>query len=431
MESTCPKYSGSMELLTNKSMMSDKLLSLASPKPSVALICRQVRVNIPSVGLIWYISICWLLHIYLEYICIREMNNSWKITFVSEIQLLLAFSLVAMLLFTLSAVLSKPHTPVPEHKYQKKTSLKLLISALKCQIYHLQALAALLLINSYLLLQLSEWLAKPKSTTENNGTADVEEFGMNTSNSKTSNWMMIPSVLPGDSFTYLLYCIPVVVPMIVHSVQQSNMVWKTEKLWGFFYSVILLLIGIKYLSSSFSFYVVSLLVAPSPQMLLLKGFPVWIPVVYFTSVLTLFLYSILLKIYVEISCNIPSSGVPATHLTMRKKIRSYPSPLGIIFTTLLIAACEILPMLEIYFQLSNKTEHFIWFLFSFNIAFYLVCLFVLVMVTVRKYLSNNVKAKPRKVGSGVCLADSFVYQCSPNVAKAKYSHAKSLDNILQ
>ncbi|OCT88707.1 hypothetical protein XELAEV_18017337mg [Xenopus laevis] len=382
MEGTCPpENSGSMELLTNKSLMSDKLLNLASPKPSAAWICRQVRVNIPSVGFIWYISICWLLHIYLEYMCIREMNNSQDITFISAIQLLLAFSLVAMLLFTLSAVLSAPHTPVTEHKYQKQSSLRLLISALKCQIYPLQALAALLLINSYLLLQLSESLVKPMSAAGNNGTADVEGFGMNTSNSKTSNWVMLPSVLPGDSFTYLLYCIPVVVPMTVHSVQQSDVVWKTEKLWGFFYSVILLLIGIKYLSSSFIFYIVSLLVTPFPQTLLFKGFPVWIPVVYIMSVFTLFLYSILLKIYVEVSCRIPSSGVPASYLTMRKKTKSYPSPLGIIFTTLLIVVCEILPMLKIYLLLSKKTELFILFLFSFNGAFYLACLSVLVMVT--------------------------------------------------
>ncbi|XP_002936897.3 uncharacterized protein LOC100490316 [Xenopus tropicalis] len=430
MEGTCPpENSGSMELLTNKSMMSDKLLSLASPKPPAALVCRQVRVNIPSVGPIWYISICWLLHIYLEYTCIREMNTSKDITFMSAIQVLLAFSLVAMLLFTLSAVLSTPHTPDTEHKYQKKSSWRHLISALKSQSYTLQALAALLLTNSYLLLQLSEWLAKPMSTSGNNGTADVEEFGSNASYSKNSNWITLPTVLPGDNFTYLLYCIPVLVPLTVHSVQQSDVVWKTEKLWGFLYSVVLLLIGIKYLSSSFTFYIVSILVIPSPQMHLFKGFPVWIPVVYVTSILMLFLYSILLKIYVEVSCRVPSSGFPATNLTMRKKIRSYPSPLGIIFTTFLIVACEILPMLKIYFLLSKKTEHFILFLFSFNTAFYLVCVSVSVMAMVRKCLSNKVKRKPRKVGSGVCLANSFVYQSSPNAAKMKYSYANSLEKI--
>ncbi|KAM4676005.1 uncharacterized protein O3C94_008643 [Discoglossus pictus] len=416
--------SGSTVLLTNKTMqVSNKLLTLASPRPSGKWICRHMRINAPTIGTVWYLPVGWLTHIYLLYSCIQEMNITTGCSYFSAVRVLLALSVAAMLLFTTTILITVKESSEDEAtgcKIEKRPTLKHLLPALRSQKYPVQALSAILLIHSYLLLQCCTSASNPLVRDADNDTLETEGSGMDVNISEASQRTALPSIPPGNSFTCLLCCVNFAIPLIFHSMQESDPVWQKERLWGFLYSVTLLLIAIKYLSSSFSFFVVIFALKQSSPSLLFQGSSLWLPALHVISALSVFLFSLFLKIYVELSCRVSLSSYSATNLTLRRKIRVCPSPAGVIFSTLLIVVCEVPFMIKLYVLSLKETEAFTLCLFAINAGFCFFCISVSVIVGLRRScLTNVVRVKQRQTDSGVCMANSFVYQPSPTSSNAE------------
>ncbi|KAM8972013.1 uncharacterized protein RCH25_017622 [Pelodytes ibericus] len=413
--------SGSMVLLTNTATMSNKLLSLANPRPKAAWICQNVSVTMPSIATVWYLPISLVCHIYLAYTCIREMTNGSCLT--SAAQVLLAISMAAILLFTAFAVLKVERSAVVPDSGYKHSRLNHSLEVLRSQKYALHALSAFLLINSYLLLQISKLCAHPSDRGAHNGTMDTESHGFVGNITKVNVWMVLYLLPLENRITYIEYCVYFAVPMICHSIQESDPIWRNEKLWGFLYSTALLMSAVKYLSSTFAYFFVSLTAYLSPQSILIQGSPMWVPVLYSTSLLSVFLYTLSVKCYVDLCFRVPISSSSVNNLTLRRKIRPYPSPLGVVLSTLLIVACEIPSMVHlINFLLRERKNDLIVFLFVLSVGFGLFCVSTSLIVGLRRNCRpKKHKLKHSRVESGVCLANSFVYQSSPNSGKTSTS----------
>ncbi|XP_063786593.1 uncharacterized protein LOC134935464 isoform X2 [Pseudophryne corroboree] len=403
--------------------MSSKLITLASPKPRRIWASRNIRFAMPSIGTIWYLPMCWLFHIYLEVICIGEFNLTRNSHLISVVQSLLATSVVLMILFTASAVLEVGHSSVTDNAvctYKKRASMNHILQAFRSQKYPLQALASFILINSYLLLQLSQLALDYLNRKSGNGTMHAEWNRVDANSSETDIEASLWPVPAEKLLTYLALCVHFAVPLIIYSVQESESVWQKEYLWGFFYSVILLLSILKYLSSSLTFYVISLGVHQSPHSRLFLGGSAWLPALYVISVLSLFLYSFSLKIYLELSFKTSVSDLPAANLTLRRKINLYPSPLWVILTTFVVVGSEMPFILHlISFLLLDRNDIFIVCLLAFSNGFCILCFCGCLLVGLRRRCrTNKSRIKKNRIDSGVCIANSFVYQASPETGKA-------------
>ncbi|KAM3924800.1 uncharacterized protein RB166_008155 [Leptodactylus fuscus] len=372
---------GSMVLLTNKTTISNKLLTLASPRPRRTWICRHIKVVAPSIVVL----------------------------------VLLAISLAVIVLFTASSLLKVGQPMMDLYSgwtYQKHPSIKHIVQAIRSQKYHLQALAAFILVNSYLLLQHSQLVLIYQDKTLGNDT--VQEWNRLERNSSVSENLPLPSI---KIFPFMVLCVNFVVPLVIYTMEESQPVWQRSRLWGFYYSVLLLLSTLKYLSSAVTFYVISLKAHQSPE-IISQGVTTWLPPLYVTSALSLFLYSLFLKVYMEMWFKASVSGSPAVNITLRRKVRIYPSPLGVIVSVFLVIGCEVPFLLHlVHFALLYTRDIFIVYLLAFNLGFCFLSLGgCLIIGFRRRHHTKKSRGKQKHIDSGVCLATSFVYQSGPETA---------------
>lgn len=221
--------------------------------------------------------------------------------------------------------------------------------------------------------------------------------------------------------TFVALCGNFAVPLTIYAIQESELLWQKEKLWGFLYSFILLLAPLKYLCSSLTFYAISVTAHRSPQNILFQGVSKWLPCLYITSVLSLFLFTLALKIYVELSLKSPALTTAGTNITLQRKMHSNPSPLGVILTSALILGCEIPYILHfINFTLCEISDILIVCLLAFSTAFCLMTVTVLLVVGFKWncHIATS-RTKKKRIDSGVCLANSFVYRARSDSGKTK------------
>ncbi|XP_069811476.1 uncharacterized protein [Dendropsophus ebraccatus] len=409
---------GSMVLLTNKTtQISNKLLTLASPRPRRTWICRYIKVTMPPIGIIWYLPVCWLFHICLIMTCIKEMDVTQSSYVNSVVQVLLALSVAVILLFTGASIvkLGKPITdPYSGWTYQKYPSMKHIIQALRGQKYQLQALAAFILVNSYLLLKLNQLALLYQDKTLGNDTIQLADTRIETNSSESEIVvLLLPSI---KSLPFMAFCVNFAVPMVFYTFKESEPVWQKQHFWGFYYSVFLLLSTLKYLSSAITFYAVSLKADESPEILISQGVTTWLPPLYAVSALSLFLHSFFLKIYMEMRFKTPVSGSSASNLTLRRKVPIYPSLLGVIVTTMLVIGSEVPFFLHlVHFVLLFRRGILVVYLLAFNSGFCLLSFCgCLILGLRRRRQAKKCRGKQRQIDSGVCLADSFLYQSGPD-----------------
>lgn len=228
----------------------------------------------------------------------------------------------------------------------------------------------------------------------------------------------LPS-LPSEKL--LPFCGNFAIPLIIYAIQESELLWKKERLWGFLYSFILLLSPLKYLCSSLTFYVITVTAHKSPQNILFHGVSKWLPSLYITSALSLFFFSLALKMYIEQGLMSPVSSSVSSNLTLRRKIYRYPSPLGVIFTSVLILSCEIPYDLHlINFILNGNSDILIVCLLAFSTAFCLVPVSTSLVVGLKRNChTTKYWKKKKRLDSGVCLANSFIYQVRSEADKAE------------
>ncbi|XP_068133130.1 uncharacterized protein [Hyperolius riggenbachi] len=341
--------------------------------------------------------------------CIRKMDFMKDNHLNAVIQVLVALSAVLLVLFTISTTLKLGQSSddlTVGGTCLRRPSVKQFLQAIRSQRYSLQALAAFILINCYLLLQINQLSYNCTETPLDNVT-ELKEWskpGVNRTEAALT-------LADEETLTYLAFAGNFLLPLIIYAIQESEPLWQKEKLWGYCYSFILLLSPLKYLSLSLAFYVITVMALKSSYNLF-WGVSKWLPALYAISVISLFLFLLAFKMYVEISFTNPVSESAATHFTLRRKIFSYPSPLGVILTTFLIFSCDILYILHfILFILEGRREILIIYLLAFSIAFCLLIVTVSLIVGLRrKCHTNKAKIKQKRVDSGVCQANSFVYQ---------------------
>ncbi|XP_056430666.1 uncharacterized protein LOC130369421 isoform X2 [Hyla sarda] len=300
--------------------------------------------------------------------------------------------------------------------YQKYPSRKHIVHAIRSQKYHLQALAAFILVNSYLLLQLSRVASVHPDKTLGNDTVQLERNRIETN---TSEFEIV--VLPVPSIKilpFVAFCVNFALPLVFYTVEESEPVWQKQRFWGFYYSFLLLLSTLKYLSSALTFYVACLKAYTSPQIFIFQGFETWIPSIYAVSTLSLFLNSFLLKIYMEMRFQTPASGSPGPNLTLRRKVCIQPSPIGVIVTTLLVIGSDVPFLLHlVHFVLLYRMDTLVICLLAFNSGFCILGFSGCLILGLRKRRRvKKCRGKQKQIDSGVCLAASFVYQSGPEKA---------------
>ncbi|KAM4038395.1 uncharacterized protein ACNLHF_016714 [Anomaloglossus baeobatrachus] len=379
---------GSMVLLTNKTTISNKLLSLASPTPRRRWISRNIKITVPSI----------------------------------VVQVLLAVSTTAIVLFTASFFLKMEQTMVDLNSgctYQKHPSMKHIVQAVRSQKFHLQALAAFILVNSYLFLQLSQLSPLYLDKTSDNDTVQLEWDRQERNMSESEIGVLpLPSI---KILPFMAFCVNFAVPLVSYTMKESEPVWQKQHFWGLYYSVILLLATLKYLSSAITFYVICLKAQQSPQILIFQDVTTWLSPLYASSVLSLFLYLFFLKIYMEMRFTMTASGSPASNLTLRRKVHISPSPLGVIVTTFLVIGSEVPFLLHlVHFVLLYRREICIVYLLVFNSGFcFLNFCGCLMLGLRRKHHAKKCRGKQKQIDSGICLAASFIYQSGPETANKR------------
>ncbi|KAM5171976.1 uncharacterized protein ACMZJ9_004813 [Mantella aurantiaca] len=362
-------------------------------------------------------------------------------------KVLLALSVAVLVIFTVAAVLrvsKSSNDPSFCDTYLKRLSVKYFLQATRHQIYLLQALAAFILINSYLLLHINQIAYDfPNDATDNDSpdsnarkyeagslhharTSDKERLFTETvakeknileANSSDIQTLPLLPLSAEKLLTYLAFYGNFAIPLTIYAIQESEQLWKKEKLWGLLYSFILLLSPLKYLSSTLTFYIISVTTHKSPQNLLFEGVSKWLPSLYVTSVLSLFLFTLALKIYIELRLREPA--LSCGNIIVRREIRYYP--LGVILTSVLILGCEI-PYIShfIFFILNGNSDILIVYLLAFSIAFCFVAAAASLVVGFKKNQhATKSRIKKKRVDSGVCLVNSFVYQARSEAGKAE------------
>ncbi|XP_077117229.1 uncharacterized protein LOC143773767 isoform X2 [Ranitomeya variabilis] len=372
--------------------------------------------------MVWYLPVCWLFHIYLVIICIREMDLTQDSPGNSVVQFLLAISTAAIVLFTASIFLKRKQIVVDLSSgwtYQKHPSMKHIAQALRSQKYHLQALAAFILINSYLLLQLSQLAPVYLGKTMRNDTIQLEWDKQERNSSETD--IVVPPLPSIKIIPFMAFCVNFAVPLVFYTMEESEPVWQKQHLWGFYYSVLLLLSTLKYLSSAITFYMISLQAQQSPQIFIFQGVTTWLPPMYASSAISLFLYSFFLKIYMEMRFKTAVSGSPASDLTLRRKVSTTPSPFGVIVTTFLVIGSEVPFLLHlVHFVLLYRSEICMIYLLVFNSGFCFISFCgCLILGLRRKHQAKKCRGKQKQIDSGICLAASFIYQSGADKANKR------------
>ncbi|XP_075716174.1 uncharacterized protein LOC142751085 [Rhinoderma darwinii] len=345
--------------------------------------------------------------------CIKEMDLTQDSHVISVVQVLLAISVAAIVLFTACSILKVGQPLVDLNSgwtYHKHPSMKHIIQAIRSQKYYLQALAAFILVNSYLLLQVIKLAPRDLDKTLGNGTMQVEYNRLETNSSESEIVVLnLPSI---QILPFMAFCVNFVVPLVIYTMEESEPLWQKQHFWGFYYSILLLLSALKYLSSSLTFYAVSLKAHQSPEIFIFQDVTTWLPFLYALSALSLFLYLFFLKIYIEMRFKTPVPDLPASNLTLRRMVHIYPSPLGVIITTFLVIGNEVPFLLHlVHFVLLYRRDIFMVYLLVFNSGFCLLSFCGCMMLILRRrHQAKKYRGKRKQIDSGVCLANSFVYQ---------------------
>ncbi|KAJ1126332.1 hypothetical protein NDU88_004740 [Pleurodeles waltl] len=408
--------SGSTVLLTGPRRFSDKLLALASPPKQRVRLHWDLRGTAPYIGAVWYLLIVWPFHLYLAYNCFTKLQSQSEDHIVIAVQVLLVFSLVAMLFFSVSLFLKldcqlkPPMDGTPACFLQKYPAVKHL-QALKSQQYLLHGLAALLLMISISLLQLGSPGQQQSILAGEAGMTNATRVEPVRNHSKSRHEFLLP-MLPQDvSVSSILLCLNVLSPMFLHAMAESDPIWQRERLWGASFSAVLVLASMKSLSLSLTFDALYVKAALAPYRPTIFQSRVWIPPLYALSLLSLFMFCISLKVYVDLSC--PELGSSPAGLKLRRKARPCPSPLALLLTTLVQIASEVPFLVELYLIFCENINVYFLMLWAFNLGFCLLCCAVCLGVfLLQKYRISRCRAKKERTASGLCLAHSFIYQTS-------------------
>ncbi|XP_078506736.1 uncharacterized protein LOC144766908 [Lissotriton helveticus] len=415
--------SGSKVLLIGPGKFSDKLLTLANPPKQRAWLQWDPRGTAPYIGAVWYLLLAWPFHMYLAYICFTKLQSQSEDHIITAVQVLLTFSLVAMLFFSVSLFLkldcqlTPPMDGTPGCCLQKYPAVKHL-QALKSQQYLLHGLAALLLMISISLLQLGSPGHQQPIPAGDAGMTNTTRVESTRNHSKSRHELLLP-MLPEDvSVSSILLCLNVLTPMFLHAMAESDPIWQRERLWGASYSAILVLASIKSLSLSLTFDALYVKAALAPHSPTILQSTVWIPPLYALSLFSLFMFCISLKVYIDLSC--PEHGISPAGVKLRRKARPCPSLLALLLTTLVQIAWEAPFLVELYLIFrENNDVHFL-VLWAFNLGFCLVCCAVCLGVFLKqKYRAYRCRAKKERTASGLCLAHSFIYQRSKHGSFSK------------